>query len=68
MIGWVEVQRERMDRVLGHFEDLQTNNNGGRVVSLCLDNCLFIANTRVRETRVMQPSERGTGQCLSVSK
>ncbi|MFA0954723.1 endonuclease/exonuclease/phosphatase family protein, partial [Klebsiella pneumoniae] len=43
--GWVGVRRDGLDDVLGKFGDPRVNDNGTRVINLCIEHKLFVSNT-----------------------
>lgn len=43
--GWIGVQRDGYERVLGKFGDVRINENGECLLEVCLERSLFVTNT-----------------------
>ena len=43
--GWVGVKRSGVEDVVGRFGDPRVNDNGERIVDLCVEHELFVSNT-----------------------
>jgi hypothetical protein len=52
--GWVGIKRVGAERAVGPWGDPRVNDNGRRVVDLCLEHGLFISNTWFRHKSIHQ--------------
>lgn len=57
---WVGVRQETDNKAVGPFEDERTNENGRKLVSLCVERNMFVSNTWFKHKNIhMYPWQRG---------